>query len=366
MNYKGTLTHDTIINIIYNFGIISQLQGDSNKYEDGLFFWHSNVVMSTDLITDIDANITQSVLYLPGGQPVSIYNRHWELDTIIPLYYFQSAQYDEENKSYLMGLRYYSFEDLIFRSRDLKFETYFWLSTYCGLGNNGLRWVDPTGMDMELGDYYGTNGQWLGSDGINDNKAYTATSKNSDGTFNNAKELSISNSELLDRATWVHGESGGSGETITNRTENAGTGSQDARVVDYYANAINNTEPSLVLFEYKEETDKYWEICLNKECSVIGLVAKDTNLYHLKSWYQHFMGSMINLKPENLIRKKPIDNADIIDFDDDAVYIITEIKGDWIKVECLDEILFCSEDKREGWTKWVDNDKVIIELSYFP
>ena len=107
--------------------------------------------------------------------------------------------------------------------------------------------IDPTGLSPEdPGDYYGTNGKWFGSDGKNDNKAHTATGRNSDGTFSNASELPISNSELLDRATWVHGECGGSDEFITNRTQNVGDASttSDARVADYYANAINNAAKS--------------------------------------------------------------------------------------------------------------------------
>ena len=93
-----------------------------------------------------------------------------------------------------------------------------------------------------MSNYYTVQGEWLGSDGIDDNKAYTATSKNPNGTFNNVQELPISNSELLDRATWVHGECGGSDELITDRVQNKGDASStsDARVADYYAFAINN------------------------------------------------------------------------------------------------------------------------------
>ncbi len=117
-------------------------------------------------------------------------------------------------------------------------------SSYMYCSGNPIGRIDPDGM-LD-GDYYTFSGQWLGSDGKNDDKAYTATGKNPDGTFQNAHELSIGNKELLDRATWVHGECGGSGEVITERKQNVGNkdATSDARVADYYANAINNAAKS--------------------------------------------------------------------------------------------------------------------------
>ena len=77
--------------------------------------------------------------------------------------------------------------------------------------------------------------------------AYTATSvvKHEAGyviSAQNKSLLPISNSELLDRATWVCGESGGSNEMITDRVQNIGDASKtlDASVAEYYAAAINN------------------------------------------------------------------------------------------------------------------------------
>ena len=109
----------------------------------------------------------------------------------------------------------------------------------------------PTGTTGESG-YYSADGRYIGSDGENDDKAYVVEASHvvlaSDNkTIDREKTarktlLSIGNKELLDRATWIFGESAGSDEVITKRTQNIGNASDvfDARVVDYYANSINN------------------------------------------------------------------------------------------------------------------------------
>mgnify|MGYP002522832571 CR=1 FL=1 len=158
---------------------------------------------------------------------------------------FSAKEKDSETGLSYFGSRYYSSDLSIWLSVDPMSDKYASLSPYTYCADNPVKLVDPNGE--ELGDYYDLNGRWLGRDRKNDNLAYTATSvvKDESGYVISAQNKSlipISNSELLDRATWVCGESGGSNEIITDRVQNIGDASKtlDASVAEYYAAAINN------------------------------------------------------------------------------------------------------------------------------
>ena len=157
-----------------------------------------------------------------------------------------NEQRDEETGFGYFGARYIDHELMtMWLSVDPMADKYPSISPYAYCTWNPVKLVDPDGR--ELADYYDKNGRWLGSDGNVDHVAYVAKSvtRNSLGlvvTAEGKQKMSITNDELLDRATWVCGESGGSGELITNRTQNAGCASEtsNATVADYYAAAINN------------------------------------------------------------------------------------------------------------------------------
>ncbi len=70
--------------------------------------------------------------------------------------------------------------------------------------------IDPDGM---WGDYYGTNGEHMGSDGKDDNKAYVADNVTKDKkglvtAAENLQELAVSNSDLIKLGAVVNGEAG--------------------------------------------------------------------------------------------------------------------------------------------------------------
>jgi len=176
------LCNDTVYLINYSFPQITHLQGDSGKYEDGLYYYTGNHQHSTKFITDINGAITQAFMFLPGGQVISEYNQYWMLDTL-PRFIFQAAEQDIESGLYCMGVRYLDPVRLRFNSRDAMFEKYYWMSSYNAFANSPLKYVDPTGMEIEVEDfttgktykYQNINGQYGFYD--KDGKLYQGSDK---------------------------------------------------------------------------------------------------------------------------------------------------------------------------------------------
>jgi RHS repeat-associated protein len=98
-------------------------------------------------VTDINAGITQQVLYAPFGEVITEYNAYWH-NGLIPDFTFNAKEYDEENGMYYYEARYYNPPTFI--SRDPLFEKYPWMSPYAYTMNNPLKFIDPTGEDVEI------------------------------------------------------------------------------------------------------------------------------------------------------------------------------------------------------------------------
>ncbi|MBI3239118.1 MAG: hypothetical protein HYZ43_09810, partial [Flavobacteriia bacterium] len=189
--------------------------------------------------------IVNAMDYYPYGKMLREYDMG-DGDRYLTTYH----ERDKETGLDYRGARYYDSDVARFLSTDPWANQYPSWSTYYYVMGNPIVYTDPTGKGVE-GDYYDAKGKWLGRDDKKDDIAYVADEtkivKNEDGTINKEKstgytKLSIGNKELLNRANWVYGESRGTAEEITKRVQNAGdaTKTADARVVDYYAHAINN------------------------------------------------------------------------------------------------------------------------------
>jgi RHS repeat-associated protein len=117
--------------------------GDGTDYESKLFFYHGDHLSSTQMITDINANISQAVLYTPWGSVIKEYKADWMLDTI-PRYLFNAKEKDEESGMYYYEARYYAPPTFI--SRDPLFEKCPFMSPYAYCSNSPINRIDPTGM----------------------------------------------------------------------------------------------------------------------------------------------------------------------------------------------------------------------------
>jgi RHS repeat-associated protein len=120
------------------------------------------------MVTDINANVTQQVLYAPFGEVISESNAYWN-NGQIPDFMFNAKELDEENGMYYYSARYYA--PPVFTSRDPLFEKYPTISPYAYCANNPLKYMDPTGMEAKSPDdiFINTETQQLTVVKTNDN-----------------------------------------------------------------------------------------------------------------------------------------------------------------------------------------------------
>jgi RHS repeat-associated protein len=115
----------------------------SSYYENELYFYQSNHLGNTQVVTDRNGAVTQGLLYTPFGEVIYEDNAYWHRDRI-PDYQFNGKEYDEENGMYYYSSRYYNPPTFI--SRDPLFEKKF-TSPYAYCLNNPLLFIDPNGED---------------------------------------------------------------------------------------------------------------------------------------------------------------------------------------------------------------------------
>jgi len=187
-NELGELTGDSVEYINYPFAPIQNLHGDdSNGYEYGLFFYHQNNRNSTQIITDINADITQAILTTPWGVPIAEYNQYWHQGKL-PDYTVEAKEFDEESQLYHYENRYYDPFMIIFTTPDPLFETKPWLTFYHYCSNSPINKVDPTGLSDDWVESATKNVYWddkaTKPDNTKDGEKYlgkTVLATNSDG-----------------------------------------------------------------------------------------------------------------------------------------------------------------------------------------
>ncbi|MDH6310600.1 RHS repeat-associated protein [Dysgonomonas sp. PFB1-18] len=107
------------------------------------YYYHSDHLGSSSLITNLDGEVVQHIEYVPFGEVfIEERNNTWNTP-----YLFNAKELDEETGLYYYGARYYDPRTSIWLSTDPLQEKYPNISTYAYCIQNPVKYVDPNGMD---------------------------------------------------------------------------------------------------------------------------------------------------------------------------------------------------------------------------
>ncbi|MDR1652538.1 MAG: hypothetical protein LBS01_02580, partial [Prevotellaceae bacterium] len=110
------------------------------------YYYHSDHLGSTSLITDLDGNVVQHVEYVPFGEVfIEERNNTWNTP-----YLFNAKELDEETGLYYYGARYYEPRISQWMSADPMHEKYPGVSSYAYCVQNPVRFIDPDGRMIVL------------------------------------------------------------------------------------------------------------------------------------------------------------------------------------------------------------------------
>jgi RHS repeat-associated protein len=107
------------------------------------YYYHSDHLGSTSLITNLDGEVVQHIEYVPFGE-VFIEERNNKWNTP---YLFNAKELDKETGLYYYGARYYDSRVSLWVSADPMQEKYPNVSTYNYCGNNPIMRIDPDGRE---------------------------------------------------------------------------------------------------------------------------------------------------------------------------------------------------------------------------
>jgi RHS repeat-associated protein len=108
------------------------------------YYYHSDHLGSTSLITNLDGEIVQHVEYVPFGEVfIEERNNTWNTP-----YLFNAKELDEETGLYYYGARYYDSRVSIWLGVDPMWEKYSGISVYAYCSNNPVKFIDPDGREV--------------------------------------------------------------------------------------------------------------------------------------------------------------------------------------------------------------------------
>ena len=124
-----------------NAGVGFYTAANSTDKENLQYFYHSDYLGSSSLITDIDGNVAQHIEYIPFGEVfVEERNNSWKTP-----YKFNGKELDEETGLYYYGARYMDPRTSVWLSVDPLTEKYPGVGSYIYCNNNPINLVDPDG-----------------------------------------------------------------------------------------------------------------------------------------------------------------------------------------------------------------------------
>ena len=156
-------------------GVIHRmLRTEATKPQDDpepVYYYHNDHLGGTAYLTDQTGQVAQTLAYLPYGEDWVDVTTFMYDTSQIGFYQFNGKEKDPETDYLYYGARYH-WPDAWngWLSPDPLMDEYPNISPYAYCNWNPVNLVDPDGM--ECGDYYSTNGKYLGWDGKFDNKVY--------------------------------------------------------------------------------------------------------------------------------------------------------------------------------------------------
>ncbi len=121
-------------------------QVSSPDRENQQYFFHSDHLGSSSLVTDLSGNVAQHIEYVPFGEVfVEERNNSWSTP-----YKFNAKELDEETGLYYYGARYYNPRTSVWLSVDPLAEDYPGIGAYVYCLDNPVKLIDPDGRSTKV------------------------------------------------------------------------------------------------------------------------------------------------------------------------------------------------------------------------